>query len=1007
MKRRILLLTFFILFIISLSAIVVKATNDLGVELPGVASIGETYEIPEYKNGLKKAESRVITPNGSVSKTTTLNITTYGVYKVEYLIDGAVVESKEIVVNMRPQDLFKVNNQVTGVNPGSFSYKPTTKEFSGVEFDIRSDAKIEYTNTINVKGKTKDDILTEFIIRPNKTGSYDFGRVILTYTSITNPEDYFELVLSAGNLTSGNSPANSYLRGAGPNQKSGGFEGSKFNTIDFYGSPVLFSFSGEDRDVAVHDYSMKIYYDEYENAIYAYWYGTKRVVVDFDDSTIFGSNVWLGFKDGLCNLTVTFDKFASNNGHIIFTQIDGVDLSTRTIKDIVAPEIRIDYLGEKSFPNSYVGATYKIFNATCEDFFDMDPTLNVAVKYNNQVNDSWLDVSVEDGMFITDKVGTYKIIYTAKDNQNNVRTLEYEIKSSMVKNDISISGLNDGTVSIYDSIDIESGLSIIGGYGNLKTERVIESPSGKLIECDSSDFIPTEIGNYKITYKVSDFFGNEKTYSFNVNATRIDGVKFIDTPIFKDILITGFTYEIPKVNAVLCDGNTVKDANVSVYINGEVASGDSFKVKKGIDSVSIEYKAKDLNGAEYSLNTITIPVIYTESGMDQAKYFYDKLESLEIKEEESSVLLDIKEDLSFEFANVLNRDYFEIEFLYSPLNINFKTMVIKLVDSIDMTLSQTMTLDFMDDEIYLSTNNVKGVKLESKVALDKFAFAIGFDNYTKKVKDYSGSEISKFTIDDNGNEFIGFKKGLILYVDFIGVNGNSEIEITKINNQYFGYSDIDYPVGDETQPEIVYNGVYNTRVSLGDTVRVLSADTYDVLNQIDEKTVTVYSPSGEKVVDNKPIDTEYTFTATEIGNYKIIYNVKDTCGNEMKYRKQVLISVSDNVKPELIVNAKYNSAYMVGSRIEIPTFEVSDNNGSAMVDILLEMPTGEIRFLTHFEDNETISFLSKDNDKYSVTFKGSDTSFILEEAGEYKIIVMAYDDFYNYVLSEYSFVAVK
>jgi hypothetical protein len=119
------------------------------------------------------------------------------------------------------------------------------------------------------------------------------------------------------------------------------------------------------------------------------------------------------------------------------------------------------------------------------------------------------------------------------------------------------------------------------------------------------------------------------------------------------------------------------------------------------------------------------------------------------------------------------------------------------------------------------------------------------------------------------------------------------------------------------------------------------------------------------------------------------------------------VEAGDVNKPTLTVNGKISQSYKVGDTVELPNITITDDTGTAYCDIFVELPTGEVRLLVHYENDKKVSYLSTLDEHYPHSFKVNENAFKAETAGNYVIRIMAYDNAYNYVLQEYAFTVVK
>jgi hypothetical protein len=369
---------------ITSGALIAKAVNNTktAIELPETGLVGECYDIPEFFTEIDgeavRAEARILTPDGNVYSGTQLKPAMAGQYIVEYVVNGEVVKTETCLIQRRATDFFSVNKfaQVQGISRYRYHGDPY---FTGVKVNVQAGAEITFEREIDMTNKSKKDIFFEAIIEPSKYLEIDYGQLILTFTDVEDDTNKMTIMASDGHLDSLTSGGVAYVRAGCNGQSIGGREKKSngsfvFNTTDIYGSIAPFSFraqtfAGDTR----YDYSLGLSYDSEEKALYlkngtGENYGQQYMVADFDDPTIFGGAVWNGFTSGKVKLTVTFNKVQTDNGSIIFKQIDGIDLGQQYLVDDVAPTLSIDLKGEKAAPNSALGNTYTVFNATARDF---------------------------------------------------------------------------------------------------------------------------------------------------------------------------------------------------------------------------------------------------------------------------------------------------------------------------------------------------------------------------------------------------------------------------------------------------------------------------------------------------------------------------------------------------------------------------------------------------------------------------------------------------------------
>ena len=121
------------------------------------------------------------------------------------------------------------------------------------------------------------------------------------------------------------------------------------------------------------------------------------------------------------------------------------------------------------------------------------------------------------------------------------------------------------------------------------------------------------------------------------------------------------------------------------------------------------------------------------------------------------------------------------------------------------------------------------------------------------------------------------------------------------------------------------------------------------------------------------------------------------------------MSVYDDIKPTIVVNNPPKDTYNLNDSFTIPSYTAKDESGIYTVDVILIMPTNEMRILTHHVHNEdegidNIEYaLDLDKGIYDSSFIVDKTTCKLQMTGTYRIRFVVYDDAYNTTTVEYSF----
>lgn len=428
-------------------------------------------------------------------------------------------------------------------------------------------------------------------------------------------------------------------------------------------------------------------------------------------------------------------------------------------------------------------------------------------------------------------------------------------------------------------------------------------------------------------------------------------------------LIKGHSYDLQ-----------IADAKLSV--NGE--SCEAAFVADGTQAV-IAYT----DGEGSAIASYTLPVIDTQNSTDHCAYFYDPSGAVSKAENENNIALSFSKDSSVSFLTKQNPQDLAMYFAGVEGKTNYDTVSFTLTDATNATVSLTFTVDTAAKTVCFGNQKAELEELYDVVQLR-------YKDASQKLM--LGNDKTLFVCEknDSGEAFEGFAGGVYLTIGFNGVKGASTMYMNRVGNHPLGHKNSTSP--DMTEPTMVFTSAVSSTMYMDDVFTIPAYAVYDVLSPIAESSVTVEAPDG----------TVYTedFTISQYGKYKLTSVAKDACGNQAKSVK--MIFVNDDVVPELTVSAMESTTYKVGDSVKIPGYTASDNLGDYNVDVILFLPNAEIRLLTH-DDTGEITYCLTDSSLYSASFIGDNSSFKAEQAGEYTIRYVAYDDQYNRVVQELSF----
>lgn len=984
-----------------------EATPKIGLHgsIAETASIGEVVTLPDYYAEIDgyavKATANIITPSGEVYGGSKFTATEGGKYVIEYTVNGEVVYTDNCLAVIASTDLFEVNAlaKVDGIADYKYHQDESLK---GVAVNVQSGASIVFDREIEMTSLTKDDVLFRATVEPSEQGEADFKQMVLTFTDTTDDGTYFKMAITDGHADGGSPKHVVYVNGAANGQTAGGMNYERgtpyFQFKDIYGTSTPSSFRAETY-AGYSLYAVTLFYESSENAVYVTTYEDQKIlVVDFDDPLVFGGNVWSGFKSGKAKLTVSFID-ASDSGRVIFNEIGGLKLSNETIVDTVAPDIFVDLGGELKAPNALLGTEYSIFPCIAKDFFDLNVTVDATVYHENTFTGAKTDVLVKDGKFITDKLGKYTIRYTATDYTGNRSIQEYSFDCIASAEKIVITGIPASyNVKAFVKVDLPASSSIraFGGNGSLKIAVKVLDPDGEEIDLENNAFIPQKIGEYKAVYTATDYYGVSESSNLIIQVAENEETTFMNEIVLPDLLIAGFNYTIPEVQAYACKDGKVVACDIVYLVNDKALDEDRVFVADN-EAQNTKVVCRAMIGNE-TVGEISKDVLIVNGnhGKDQTAYFYDKTDKIKITETQDGIDFTTSEDSSVSFVNKLKASAFALGVNYIWEECKFNAFTVTLSDAEKKDVSVTLRFTFTKDGVKITAPFGTAVDFPS----DEGYFKMNFDCESGIVGDVNNLGVTFVEKDDNGNDFVGFTSGLYATFAFEGVVAESKISLSWLNNQLLGFhGETEEEIGDLKGPEIETKGEIPAKVNCGDSITLYSATATDVLSQVVSMTVRFVSPSGAEVVAETDADKDIDVTLTETGVYRVFYIAYDSEGS--RTRTGLNIRVVDSIAPTLEVNFS-DKTMALGKTVTLPKVTASDDSGQVSYDIFLSLPNSEMRLLYHYDNGEVTSYLDKNNSSYPASFKVSKNKFKLEQKGKYVLTVMAYDADYNITMQSFT-----
>ena len=987
-----------------------EPTQKLGLygSIAETASIGEVVTLPDYYaevNGYaEKATANIITPSGVVYEGSKFTATEGGKYIIEYTVNGNVVYTDSCLAVITSTDLFKVNalGKVDGL--ANYKYKEDDDSLKGVAVNVQSGATITFDREIEMTSLTKDDVLFRGTVEPTEKGEADFKQMVLTFTDTSDDSIYFRMTITDGHADGGSPKHMVYVNGAANGQTAGGMNYERgtpyFQFKDIYGTSTPASFRAETYGSMEYSlYAVTLFYESSENAVYITTYEDQKIlVVDFDDPLIFGGNVWSGFASGKAKLTVSFID-VRNMGRVIFNEIGGLKVSEEMVIDAVAPDIFVDLGGESKAPNALLGTEYTIFPCTAKDFFDYNVQIDTTVSYENTFTGVKTDVMVKDGKFITDKLGKYTICYTATDYTGNQSSQEYSFECIASAEKIVITGIPAPfTVKALEKIDLPalSSIRAFGGNGSLKISVAVTDPDGEDVALDGDAFIPHKIGEYKVVYTATDYYGVSESADLCIQVVENDKTIFMNEIVLPDLLIAGFSYTIPAVEAYVCKDGSVVPCEIVYLVNDTPLGKDrTFVADADAKDTKVVCRAM-VDGEAYGEIDKDVLIVNGNHGRDQTAYFYDKTGKIQITETQDTIDLTTSKNSSVSFVNKLNGSAFALGVNFDWKKCKFTSFNVTLSDAEKSDVTVTFRFTFMQGGVRITAPFGAATDFPS----DEGYFKMNFDCGSGIVSDVNNVGVTFVDKDDKGNNFNGFANGLYATFSFEGVEAESTVSLSWLNNQLLGFhGETDEEIADTRGPEIQTDGEIPVKVKRGETITLCTATATDVLSQVVSMTVRFVSPSNQELVAERDADEEIQVTLTETGTYRVYYIAYDSEGNRTRVGQN--IRVVDSIAPTL--NVKFSdTTTSLGKTITLPAVTVSDDSGVVFYDIFLSLPNSEMRLLQHYDNGTLTSYLAKNDTTYPASFKVSANKFKVEQKGKYVLTIMAYDEDYNVTMQSFT-----
>ncbi len=405
---------------------------------------------------------------------------------------------------------------------------------------------------------------------------------------------------------------------------------------------------------------------------------------------------------------------------------------------------------------------------------------------------------------------------------------------------------------------------------------------------------------------------------------------------------------VARYRFVLTTGAYEFRFEIGSYNSGvEFAGFGSKSVFAGLEFVGVTAESKinveKICNAQYKPENF-ISDVYINKFLDISDVNGDDVADFETLMTADNMILSTKVDgASFSFIRDIPIELFSVtlEVSSNKFDNRFNAINVYLTDSknieeqVKLSIVKIEKNGIVYSQFWLNGSPVKAIS-GSFDGSSNTPFALSYKKSEKAIYDSLGIKLGEIESFIDGSEFNGFSSGYVyMTVELEGVTGQTAVKLKKISNQSINSNITE----DKVDPQLMYSTNTSRRVyaELGKSVTVYSAVGYDVLSEIKKLSVLIESPAKTSIYSGN-IDNDYTFTPNSLGQYKITYTVEDTKNNI--YKSIFYAYVQEENAPTLTVSGEPKSTYLVGEKLKVGAFTVTDDSDdNCVVTVFIQTPT--------------------------------------------------------------------
>ena len=889
-----------------------------------------------------KATAVVCYPDGSVSAKEQVALNQVGVYTVKYSVvagDKVYADSESFLVNYPSYSV--------AAEKSSLSYgTPDRATTEGVMARIAQGDSLTFTKYIDFTSLSSEDYIVRGFVTPDTPGTMDFSTLTFRFTDSVDPSVYLEVYHYGYDWT-----YNTYVAaGTNANTPVGMHQSEGLKTTTGYGlwSYVSFDSKGSTGIVAPDVTPFYVSMDYENKQMYAQGFPTqKNMYADLDDPA-YVKNIWTGFPSGKARLTISASGYTGATANLCVSEVFGIsgqELKDNLYLDTDKPVVTVDEAFDV-MPESLLGREYAIPDATAYDAYAQECPVDISVWYN-YTSENPVQVPIKNGKFVTDRIGTYAIVYSAMDKVGNktqavrmVRTLEeIDPATFTIPSDRKTSAYAGEWVPV-PTVKTED---VTGGCGD--SVITVFAEIGNKREAITNGFRALEVGTYKVVYVATDYIGVTAEQYYEVEITE-GNVPVLERDFdLYPIYISGGSYRLPEYYAYNCANGKVSKDLCEVVIKDGVGektytAGDEAIISATENGQTATISVKS-NGTTLASHTATI-IIGSQGPANSVRLYSENYfvgEGFALEKVQGGMQLTAAAGANafgFTFANALSARHVEMAFGTLTGATANATITITLTDAINRDNTLSLTIAESKGEAYFVVEGVRYALAGKK--LSNLHAEISYTNNTFTVGD---TKAVCSTVFESSNVF--------LTVSYAGFGDNAGMLFESIGNCPFGTARTD-----RVKPVLITEYENGGVWELGTIYTLHAPIAYDVYAPNMDYTLTVtlnnvpVKDVNGLVMDKVDPTKDYQLNLDQVGSYIVKYEAQEQIQFVNSVNPESMLytlSVSDDVPPTISWKGEMPTQLAVDEVFILPEYVVADNCGAENVSVCVVVETPKHQFI--------------------------------------------------------------